>query len=52
MDKTKRAVIIVLNFFEQIDAFEEKGETGRTGQEEDSCQHKKLICGGKAKLDA
>jgi hypothetical protein len=29
----KRAVIIALNFFEQIDAFEKKGETGRTGQE-------------------
>jgi hypothetical protein len=33
MDKTKRAVIIVLNFFEQIDAFEEKRETDRAGQE-------------------
>jgi hypothetical protein len=33
MDKIKRAVIIVLNFFEQIDAFEKKGETDRAGQE-------------------
>jgi len=37
MDKMKRAVIIVLNFFEQIDAFEEKSETGRACQKEDGC---------------
>jgi hypothetical protein len=39
IDKIKRAVIMALYFFKEINRFEENSETGQSGQYQEDCQH-------------
>jgi hypothetical protein len=47
IDRIKSAVIIMLDFFEVIDRFEEEGETQQPGGKKDNCKHTKGFAGQK-----